>query len=219
MARRARPKGKPAERPAEKRKARKAGAPADPAAAMRAAFLDLLATQGWCDLSLADIAAEAGLDMAAAHAVYPTKAALLRGLARATDEAILTSLKSDPLEGDAKDRLFDLLMRRFDHLQRHRDAYLTLLRELPLTPLEGAELSCQVGRSMNLMLETAGVSASGLKGLMRVQGLTAIYMAGLHAWRHDDSDDLAKTMAEIDKRLTQAVRLTEMLSPRRHQAA
>lgn len=186
----------------------------DPATALRTALLHLIATQGWRDLSLAAIAEEAGLDMAAAHAIYPTKAAILLALARQTDNDILTSLKDDPLDGDAKDRLFDLVMRRFDHLQQQRDAYLTLLRELPQTPFEAACLSRQVRRSMALMLETAGISASGLKGLLRVQGLMAIYLAGLHAWKRDDSDDLAKTMAEVDKRLAQAVKITEMLTPR-----
>lgn len=210
-----------AKKPAAKRKAatrRKATAGGDPAAALRAALLHLIATQGWCDLSLAAIAEEAGLDMAAAHAVYPTKAAILLGLARATDEDILISLKDDPLDGSTKDRLFDLLMRRFDHLQQDRDAYLTLLHELPQTPFEAACLSRQVRRSMGLMLETAGISASGIRGLFRVQGLMAIYLAGLNAWRHDDSDDLSKTMAEIDKRLGQAAKITEMLHPR-HKAA
>lgn len=187
----------------------------DPAATLRAALLHLIATQGWRDLSLADIATEAGLDMATAHGIYPTKAAILLALARQTDQDILASLTDDPLEGGAKDRLFDLLMRRFDHLQQQRDAYLTLLRELPQTPFEAACLSRQVRRSMNLALETAGVSASGLKGLLRVQGLMAIYLAGLHAWKRDDSDDLAKTMAEIDKRLGQAVKITEMFAARR----
>ncbi len=152
--------------------------------------------------------------MAAAHGIYATKAAILLGLARATDEEILSSLKSDPLDGSAKDRLFDLLVRRFDRLQQDRDAYLSLLRELPQTPFEAACLTKQLRRSLSLALETAGISASGLKGLVRLQGLIGIYLAGLHAWRRDDSADLSKTMAEIDKRLNQAVKITEMFSPR-----
>ncbi len=196
-------------------KSRKTAAPAsDDSARLRAALLHLIATQGWRDLSLAAIAEEADLDMARAHAAYPTKGAILLGLARETDNDILRSLKGDPLEGDAKDRLFDLLLRRFDHLQQNRDAYLTLLRELPQTPFEAACLSRQLRRSMALMLETAGISASGLKGLLRLQGLVAIYLAGLHAWRRDESEDLAKTMAEVDKRLGQAVRITEMFAAR-----
>ena len=206
----AKPKSATKKKPA----ARKAAAAGDNAARLRAALLHLIATHGWRDLSLAAIAEEAGLDMEAAHDIYPIKGALLLGLARETDNDILRSLKYDPLEGDAKDRLFDLLMRRFDHLQQSRDAYLTLLRELPQTPFEAACLSRQLRRSMGLMLETAGISASGLKGLLRLQGLMAIYLAGLNAWRRDDSADLAKTMAEIDKRLGQAVRITEMFAAR-----
>lgn len=187
-------------------------APGDAATAMRAALLDLCASRGWRDLSLADIAEAAGLDMAAAHGAYPTKAALLIGLARATDEAILRSLGADPLEGSAKDRLFDLLMRRVDILQRNRDGYVTLLHELPRTPLEATAMACQMRRSLRLMLETAGISGSGLTGALRLQGLVAIHLAGLRAWMRDDSADLARTMAEIDKRLGQAARLSDLLS-------
>jgi ubiquinone biosynthesis protein COQ9 len=186
--------------------------PADAAAALRAALLSLSATQGWRDLSLADIAEAAGLSMAAAHAVYPTKAALLTGLARATDQAVLASLGDDPLDGSAKDRLFDLMMRRFDLMQPSRDGYLTLLHELPQTPLEAACLAGQMRRSLRLMLETAGISAAGIKGALRLQGLVAIHMAALRAWMRDDSEDLAKTMAELDKRLGQAARLSNFLA-------
>jgi len=182
-----------------------------PAEALHEALLDLCATSGWRDLSLADITEAAGLDLATAHATYASKAALLIGLAQATDAAILASLAADPLEGNARDRLFDLLMRRFDRLQARRDAYLTLLHELPQTPLEAAALACQMRRSLRLMLEAAGISASGLKGGLRLNGLVAIHLAGLRAWARDDSADLARTMAEIDKRLSQAARAEDML--------
>lgn len=201
-------KGKAARRPGP----RSARPPADAAAALRDALLDLCATQGWRDLSMADIADRAGLDLAAAHQAYPTKTAILVGLVRAIDGAVLQSLSTEPLEGDARDRLFDLLMRRFDQLQQRRDGYANLLRELPQTPLEMAALGCQMRRSLRLMLESAGISASGLKGALRLQGLVAIHLAGLRAWVRDDSADLARTMAEIDKRLGQAARLNEMLA-------
>lgn len=184
---------------------------ATPAEALHEALLDLCATNGWCDLSLADIAEAAGLDLAAAHAIYAGKAELLVGLARATDAAILASLASDPLEGSPRDRLFDLLMRRFDRMQAHRAGYLTLLHELPQTPLEAAALACQTRRSLRLMLEMAGISAASLKGALRLNGLMAIHLAALRVWAGDDSADLARTMAEIDRRLGQAERLDEVV--------
>lgn len=191
----------------------------DSAGALRRALLDLVETQGWIDLSFAEIAEQAGVPIAEAHRIYPSKTAVLLGLTRAIDERILNSLAADPLEGSAKDRLFDIVMRRFDMLKADRNAYRRLMRQLPATPNAFAALLCQLRRSLALTLEAAGISASGLKGALRLKGLLAIYVAGLRAFANDESEDLAKTMAEIDKRLGQAERLSEMLQRRRPEAA
>jgi len=194
-------------------------APGDSPAALRRALLDLVETQGWSDLSFAEIAEKAGVPIAEAHRIYPSKTAVLLGLSRAIDEKILSSLATDPLEGAAKDRLFDLLMRRFDVLKADRNTYRRLMRQLPTTPNAFAALLCQLRRSLALTLETSGISASGLKGALRLKGLLAIYVAGLRAFANDESEDLSKTMAEIDKRLGQAEKLSEFVQRRRPAAA
>ena len=214
-----------AKRAGAKKTARKAAAkPArassgDSAGALRQALLGLVETQGWIDLSFAEIAEKAGVPIAEAHRIYPSKTAVLLGLTRSIDERILTSLTNDPLEGTAKDRLFDIVMRRFDVLKSDREAYRRLMRQLPATPGAFAALLCQLRRSLSLSLEAAGISASGLKGALRLKGLLAIYVAGLRAFANDDSEDLAKTMAEIDKRLGQAEKISEMVQRRRPAAA
>jgi len=191
----------------------------DPAAALRRALLNLVETQGWIDLSFAEIAEHAGVPIATAHRLYPSKTAILLGLTRAIDERILSGIEADPLEGSAKDRLFDVIMRRFDVLKADRNAYRRLMRQLPATPNAFAALLCQLRRSLSLTLEAAGISASGLKGALRLKGLLAIYMAGLRVFANDESEDLARTMAEVDKRLGQAERLSEMIQRRRPAAA
>ena len=191
----------------------------DSAASLRRALLDLVETQGWIDLSFAEIAEQAGVPIAEAHRIYSSKTAILLGLTRSIDERILNSLAMDPLEGSAKDRLFDIVMRRFDVLKADRNAYRRLMRQLPATPNAFAALLCQLRRSLSLTLETAGISASGLKGALRLKGLLAIYAAGLRVFANDESEDLAKTMAEIDKRLGQAEKISEMLQRRRPEAA
>ena len=192
---------------------------ADAAAALRRALLKLVETQGWIDLSFAEVAEKAGVPIAEAHRIYPSKTAVLLGLTRAIDERILNSLATDPLEGTPKDRLFDIVMRRFDVLKTDREAYRRLMRQLPATPSAFAAVVCQLRRSLSLTLETAGISASGLKGALRLKGLLAIYLAGLRAFASDESDDLSKTMAEIDKRLGQAEKISEMVQRRRSAAA
>jgi AcrR family transcriptional regulator len=95
-------------------KARAKPSPSDPKAALREALLRMVAAGGWRDLSYADIAKDAGLSLAAAYEAYPSKGAILTGIGRDIDARLFASLEDDPLDGSAKDRLFDLLMRRFD---------------------------------------------------------------------------------------------------------
>jgi AcrR family transcriptional regulator len=216
-----------AKRAATKKKAAKAKRPPraastgsqDSAAALRQSLLDLVEERGWLDLSFADIVEKAGLSIAEAHGIYRSKTAILLAITRDIDERVFRGLDNDPLEGSVKDRLFDLLMRRFDILKADRDAYRRLMRQLPATPAEAAAVICRLRRSLSMMLEAAGVSASGLRGVLRLKGLGLVYAAGLRAFAADDSEDLSKTMAEIDKRLGQAERLSGMLHRRRPEEA
>lgn len=206
---------KPARKKSTKKSAKKsakprAAHPADPKAALREALLRLTAAGGWRDLSYAEIAKEAGVSLAEAYQAYPSKASILMGIGRDIDAQIFAGLEGDPLDGSAKDRLFDLLMRRFDALNQNREAFAALAKDLPRTPGEGLALLCQLRSSLARMLEAAGISASGLRGALRIEGLGAIYAAAMRVWFKDDSSDLSKTMAELDKRLSQAERWVEM---------
>ena len=191
-------------------KARPKPAPADPKAALREALLKMVAAGGWRDLSYADIAKDAGLSLAAAYEAYPSKGAILTGIGRDIDARLFASLEDDPLDGSPKDRLFDLLMRRFDALNDHREAYAALAWELPRTPVEAGCLALQLRRSLANMLEAAGLSASGLRGAFRIEGLGALYACALRVWLKDETADLSKTMAELDKRLGQVERWMSM---------
>src|SRR5262245_36056752 len=178
----------------------------DPKAALREALLRLVAADGWRKLSYAEIAKDAGIGLATAYEAYPSKAAILTGIGRDTDARLFASLEEDPLDGSVKDRLFDFTMRRFDVLNEHKQAYAALAWELPHTPIEAGCLALQLRRSLGNMLEAVGVSPSGLRGAVRIEGLGAIYACALRVWLKDETADLSKTMAELDKRLGQVER-------------
>ena len=168
------------------------------------AALDLAAQRGWRRTSLADIAAAADMELAEFYRVAPSKASSLAAFATRIDEAMLGD--SDPELADApvRDRLFALLMRRFDALQPYREAVRALTRCGAADPIE---LGCGVAhlaRSMNWALDAAGVSPRGLFGCLRIKGLSAIYLLTLKTWLDDDSDDMGKTMASLDRHLGRA---------------
>ena len=169
------------------------------------AALGLAAERGWRGLSLADIAEGAGLTLAEVRTLFPSKAAILQGFTRRTDERVLAAGTADG--SSPRDRLFDVLMRRFDVLQPHRDAVRSIVRDVALDPLaaicQGPQLLC----SMAWMLEAAGLSSAGIDGAIRTKGLTVVYLRALAAWLNDDSADLSKTMAALDRGLARAERL------------
>ena len=169
------------------------------------AALALIAREGWRRLSLAAVAAEAGLPILTLYRAFPSKPAILCGFSRRIDEAVFATPLDIEAAGEEderpRDRVFDLLMRRFDALQPYREALEVLGRELPTDPI--AALGAGVGllRSIGWTLEAAGISTAGLGGVVAVKLTAAAYLATSRVWLRDDSPDLAPTMAALDRRL------------------
>src|SRR5712691_3195068 len=166
------------------------------------AALRLIEQQGWRRLSLAAIAAEAGVPIVSLYRAFPSKAAILRGFSRRIDEAVLAApLDSADADERPRDRVFDLLMRRFDALGPYRAALEVLGRELPSDPIAALCAGAGLLRSIGWMLEAAGISTVGLGGICAVKLTAAAYLATSRVWLRDDSPDLAPTMAALDRRL------------------
>jgi AcrR family transcriptional regulator len=178
-----------------------AAGPGDERDRIIGAMLACIARQGWRRLSLADIAAEAGMPILQLYRMYHSKTAILCGFFRRIDEAVLAApLDSEPDERP-RDRVFDLLMRRFDALTPHRDAIEALGRDLPADPFAALAAGAGLLRSMHWMLEAAGISGEGLGGAVAVKLTAGAYLATLRTWLRDNSPDLAPTMAALDRRL------------------
>ena len=180
--------------------ARSAPRGGDPQARVVDAALKLAASKGWRGVSLAEIASEARLSLAQLHALYRGKPMILAACLRHFDQAALAG--PQPGTKDKKrDVLFDVLMRRFDALQPYRPAVAAMLRDSigePAALLGFKRLLV----SMGWMLEAAGVSSAGLAGKARRKILALVYLSVLLVFLNDKSEDLAKTMAALDRRLT-----------------
>jgi ubiquinone biosynthesis protein COQ9 len=104
-----------------------------------------------------------------------------------------------------------VLMRRVDALQPHRAGILRLVEDLKRDPLLALPLLAGMPRSMAWMLEAAGLGAGGLAGLLRAQGLAAVWLATIRAWREDATADLGPTMAALDRALDRAEQVARSL--------
>lgn len=177
------------------------------------AALKLAAERGWSKIALADIAAAAELSLAELYAAYPSKTAILEALSRDVDREVLARVEVDMKE-TPRDRLFDVLMKRFDALSGYRDGLAATARDARRDPFMVLCGAGQLLRSMAAMLEAAGISSAGLAGALRAKGLAAIYLATLRDWFRDDTADRAKTMAALDGRLRRAESCAKWLDRR-----
>jgi AcrR family transcriptional regulator len=176
------------------------------------AALRLIARHGWRRLSMAAIATEADLPILTVYRTFPSKPAILCAFSRRIDEIVLAAPLDAGPDERPRDRVFDLLMRRFDALRAHRDAFEVLGRELLADPAAALVLGVALLRSMAWMLEAADVGTDGLRGVAAVKLTAGAYAATLRVWLRDDTPDLAPTMAALDQRLR---RIERWLGPRR----
>ena len=175
---------------------------ADPGQKIIDASLELAEQRGWRRLTLPEIAEAAGVSLAVLYRQFRSKQAILVAFSRKIDARLLEEIEGDvEVDEPARDRLFDVMMRRFDLLQPHRGALSRITYDQVNDPMALCGSLQQLSDSMRWMLEAARIPTAGLSGLLRIKTLVAIYLSLLPLWLRDDTADLSKTMAALDARL------------------
>lgn len=171
------------------------------------AAIRLAAERGWRDLGFAEIAVAAGVPLTQVYRVLPERSAILPAIMRSVDEAVLASSGGEFSDEPRRDRVFDLLMRRFDALQSYKAGLGAIIRDLPGDPFSLLAAGPGLLRAMTWILEAAGVSTAGIRGAVRVKALALVYLATFRVWLRDDQPDLSRTMATLDRTLKRMSRL------------
>lgn len=175
------------------------------------ATLKLVEASGWDTLTLASVAKAAKLPLSTVEKVAADKTDLLRLIGQEIDRQTRDAIGSVDQDAPTKDRLFEVLMARFDVLQGMRAGFAPIIATLCHDPKGLAVTLPHLGRSMMDMLIAAGVPATGPTGTMRALGLMAVYIWTIKVWQEDESEDLGKTMVALDQNLVQAERVAGWL--------
>lgn len=173
------------------------------------ALMRLAAEQPWNDIEIGDIAREAGVSLAEFREMFPSKGAVLGGLSRVIDMAVLKADNADLADEPARERLFDVLMRRLDAMA----PYKTALRRISyamrgdvflMLALNGVALN-----SHRFMLAAAGIDTEGPLGSVKIQGTVIAFARTVEVWLDDDDPALARTMAALDREIRRGERFME----------
>jgi len=173
------------------------------------ALMDLAIDRDWAEIELGEIAERAGLTLSELRSLFSSKGAILASFSRRIDQIVLDGIDPGMAEEPARERLFDVLMRRVDALAPYRLAIASLVRSFGRDPLALAAWNRVVVTSMQWMLAAADIGSDGPMGALRAQGLAFAWARILRVWLDDEDEGLARTMTEIDRQLRSGERWME----------
>lgn len=172
----------------------------------------------WQSVSLWMVADEAGLDVAVVRDLYPDQNILLQNIVQHMDDGILADFSYDPA-CSCKDRLFDVLMERFDAMNVNRTAHLSFLRSFGWVQCDKPRHIKLYVQSLERYMRAAGLETDGLAGMGRVAAFSLAYLYVLYKWAMDDTQDLSPTMAVLDQMLGRLEWLQDFIRSRYYQSA
>jgi AcrR family transcriptional regulator len=170
------------------------------------ALMALLAEQPLEKIGLAEVAGRAGLKLSQLRAEFGSVMAIYAAHVKDIDRAVLAGGDAELAEEPARERLFEVLMRRLDAMEPYKEAVRSLLDSAHRHPGLAMALNGLAVRSQRWMLEAAGISANGPRGAMRAQGAALMFARVLDTWVDDDDPSHDRTMAVLDRGLASAER-------------
>jgi hypothetical protein len=166
------------------------------------AALSLAAQMPWRDVTLTKLADAASRPVSEYYGASVGEA--VDCVEEAFDRAIGDNLDKLDDSQSVRDRLFELIMRRFEAMEPHRAAVLSMEQGVDRDPTLMASAHQRHVRCARWVLAIAGLEADGMSGQARAQGLGVIIGQARAAWRGDSAGDFAKTMASLDRNLRRA---------------
>jgi hypothetical protein len=125
------------------------------------------------------------------------------------DKKIIDATTEDLTGEPARERIFDVFMRRLDAMAPYKRALRRIAYALRSDPLSMSALNRSALNSMRYMLAAAGVATEGSLGFVKLQGSVIAMANVMETWFDDDDPTQARTMARLDRELTRGERFLE----------
>lgn len=177
---------------------------------------DLMATKGWIRLSFSDIARQQKIKLQEIHILFPSKEALLEAMLQHVDHQalILFEANTQGLHNlSEKDRLFEALMARFEAAKPYKQSLDCLYKELKMSPFLLIDCMPLGFMSIRWLLDMSNIPLTSPLDTIQIKAFAVLYLRLLSIWFKDHSEDLSKTMAEINRIINQY--LLNILHPER----
>jgi ubiquinone biosynthesis protein COQ9 len=168
---------------------------------IRQAAFALAERKPWHEITIAAIAQQSGFSISALMRDVESKAAILRDFSRDIDRSMLLVFEKHPPEGEAHDRLFDVIIKRLEIMQPYRPVISSVMKRRVGDPGDAAVMLQSLAVTVGWIAAAARVEEEPAWGSWGKIGLGRAYLKAISAWIGDDDPGLSRTMAALDRSL------------------
>lgn len=166
---------------------------------------ELVSEIGWENFNLKLLAEKNKFELDDIKTIFKTKSSVLKEFSIMIDEEVVNSInQNDFIDNPVKDNLFEIIMMRFEKLKPYKNGIVKILNSAKKNPLILKKVSRQLFSSLDFFLEVSNAKDNFLFDKFKLSALFVIYSYVFNIWLKDDSDEMSKTMAELDSLLSKS---------------
>ena len=174
---------------------------------------DLINDIGWEEFSLEKLSTKEKIPINDLKVFFKCKNSIVDKFSRMIDKNIESKLRIDDFKDSSKkDILFELIMMRFDEMEDFKGSLVKILDVSKNKPLLISIITKNVMNTMDFFLELSNSYNNYAFDILKKNFLFIIYSISFKTWLSDDTEDLSKTMAELDKLLSTAENFQQKVS-------
>ena len=166
---------------------------------------ELIDEIGWEKFSLKKLADKEKISIEEIKGYFSCKNSVVDKFSLMINRNVESKICINDFEGSStKDILFELIMMRFDEMQIFKGALKRILKDTKRKPVLLRIISSNVLNTMDFYLDLSNSYKNSPIDIFKKNFLFLIYSVSFRAWLSDKTEDLSKTMAELDKLLSMA---------------
>ena len=172
-----------------------------------------IARDGWTKFSLLQFSKTQKISIQDLKTFFRNKDHILERFSKMIDYKVESNIDVEEMKSTSnKDNLFELIMLRLEAMQTYKVALRNILSSAKEQPIILKKLSKNIINSLDFYLELSSYYDDTPVDFLKKNVIFFIYSLTFRVWLNDESDDLSKTMAELDKFLSMADKANEKIT-------
>ena len=172
-----------------------------------------IARDGWTKFSLLQFSKTQKISIQDLKTFFRNKDHILERFSKMIDHKVESNIDIEEMKSTSnKDNLFELIMLRLEAMQTYKVALRNILSSAKEQPIILKKLSKNIINSLDFYLELSSYYDDTPVDFLKKNAIFFIYSLTFRVWLNDESDDLSKTMAELDNFLSMADKANEKIT-------